>query len=135
MTASASEVTMAGLRVLIVEDEPLLAMCLGEVLEDGGCVVVGTVGRLAEAVARVAAGGFDVAVLDLNLYGESSAPVATALVRGGNGVVFATGSTAAEVPAEFRDWPVLCKPYRDSDVLTALAAARNTQLSERQSVG
>ena len=114
---------LTGLHVLIVEDEPMLAICLGDVIEAEGCVVAGTVGTVAGALALVATAAFDVAILDLNLHGEPVGPIAAAIVRGGHAVVFSTGSGASDVPAEFQGWPVLCKPYSDEAVFAALASA------------
>ena len=113
--------TLTGLRVLIVEDEPLLALCLGEVIEAEGCIVVGSAGTVATALALVATATFDVAVLDLNLHGQPVDEVASAILRGGRTVVFATGAGKAGVPAKFQGLPVLCKPYSDEAVVAALA--------------
>ena len=115
--------SLNGLRVLIVEDEPLLALCLGEVIEAEGCIVAGTAHTVAEAVNLVATASFDVALLDLNLHGKPVGTIAAAIIDRGCAIVFSTGSGASDVPAAFRGWPVLCKPYKDEAVLVALATA------------
>ena len=120
--------TLTGLRVLIVEDEPLLALCLGEVVEAEGCVVVGTASTVAEATTMVATATFDVALLDLCLHGRPVGAIATAIIERGCGVVFSTGSGASDVPAAFQGWPVLCKPYKDQDLFAALTSAVGVSL-------
>ena len=117
--------SISGLRVLIVEDEPLLAMCLGEVIEGEGGVIAGTAYSIAEAQTLVAAAEFDVAVLDLNLHGQPVGVIASAIIARGNRIIFSTGCSASAVPAEFAGWPVLSKPYSDVAVLAALAQADN----------
>ncbi len=122
-SAVSKENLLSGLRILIVEDEPLIALCLGQAVEDEGCVVVGTCATVAESLALIATATFDVAVLDLNLHGEAATEVAAAVLRAGSAIVFATGSSASDVPEEFQAWPVLMKPYSDLEVLSAIAAA------------
>lgn len=114
---------LTGLRVIVVEDEPMLAMCLVEILEDEGCIVAGTASTVAEALILVATLPFDVAVLDLNLHGQTSEPVASAILQAGRAIVFSSGSGGAGVPAEFQLWPVLSKPYNDDALVAALAVA------------
>jgi len=120
MSALDTTGVLSGLRVLVVEDEPILSLCLADSLESAGCVVAGEAGTVAAAMAMTQAGAFDVAILDLNLYGERTDAVAAAVVSGGRALVFSTGSTREEVPAEFRHWPVLHKPYRDEAIIAAL---------------
>ena len=119
--------SLSGLRVLIVEDEPILAMCLSEAIEGEGCVVVGTAHTVVEALALVATALFDVALLDRNLHGQPVGSIAAAIVDRGCAVVFSTGSGASAVPAMFQGWPVLRKPYKDEDVFAALVAVRAVQ--------
>jgi CheY-like chemotaxis protein len=122
-TAERKAACLIGLRVFIVEDEPMLALCLGEVLEDEGCLVVGTASTVSEALEAVATAIFDVAILDLNLHGKPVDLIAAAIVRGGRGLVFSTGSQASACPTGFHGWPVLHKPYRDEAMLAALRSA------------
>lgn len=112
---------LAGLRVIVIEDEPMLAMCLVDTVEDEGCVVVGTATNVTDALALVATSAFDVAVLDLNLYGQTVGAVASAIVQAGRAIVFSSGSGEAEVPTGFQTWPVLSKPYTDAALFAALA--------------
>ncbi len=112
-----------GVRVLVVEDEALVAMLLEDMLGDLGADVVATAGTVKEAVGHAQGGGLDVAILDVNLGADSSAPVAEALATAGTPFVFATGYGEAGLPAAFRGRPALQKPYGINDVARLLAAA------------
>ena len=70
-------------RVLIVEDEPLIALGLDDLLVDSGYEVAGVAGKLRDALAIVELGGFDAAILDANLAGVSAGPVGAALTARG----------------------------------------------------
>ena len=110
-------------QILIVEDEPLIAMMLEDFLEVLDKTPVGTVDTVAGALARVADGGIDAAILDVNLRGgEKSTPVAEALAAAGVPFVFATGGSDDSVDARLRDRPVLQKPFTMDGVAKALAA-------------
>ena len=98
--------------VLIVEDEPLIAMMLEDFLDSLGHSVVGTAETVADALARVDEGGFDVAIIDVHLKGgEHVWPVADQLVAKGLPFILATGGHIEPPPAEHADAPVLSKPY------------------------
>ena len=107
-----------GLRVLVVEDEPVVAMCLEDILETLGCETVGPAGRLAEGLALAEREDIGAAILDINLAGERSTPIAAALVRRGIPVAFASGYGA--VPEGFEMLPLIEKPYREADIDAAL---------------
>lgn len=119
----ASDPQLDGMRVLVVEDEPLVAMLLEDMLSDLGCTVVGVAGSLDEAVAHATGAELDVAILDVNLGAQSSAPVAAALSGRGVPFVFATGYGESGVPEAFRGRPALQKPYGMQDVARLLAQA------------
>lgn len=112
---------LEGKTILVVEDEPLVAMMVEDMLLELGAQVVGPASTLAQALALAESGDFDAALLDVNLNGERSDPVA-ALLRGRNiPYVFATGYGAhdrLEGGAE-----TLQKPYRQEQVAAALARA------------
>jgi CheY-like chemotaxis protein len=112
-------------RVLIVEDEALVAMLLEDMLTDAGYAVSGTVSAIAQALEFVAdaAMDFDVAILDVNLRGKPIFPVAEALAEAGKPFVFATGYGAGVLPEAWRNRPTLQKPFGAGDVERALAAA------------
>jgi CheY-like chemotaxis protein len=98
--------------ILVVEDEPLIAMMLEDFLEALGYGLAGVADAVPPALELVSDGGFDAALLDVNLRnGEASWPVADALASAGVPFVIATGGTNDSVPARYADRPVLTKPY------------------------
>jgi CheY-like chemotaxis protein len=109
--------------ILIVEDEPLIAMMLEDFLEVLDQSVAGSVDSVATALGRIDGGGIDAAILDVNLRGgEKSTPVAEALAAAGIPFVFATGGSDDSVDQRFRNRPVLQKPFTMDGVAKALAA-------------
>jgi CheY-like chemotaxis protein len=113
---------LSGKRVLVVEDEMIVAMCLEDSLTSMGAEVVGPAMRLDAAVELARSEGLHGAVLDINLHGERSYPVADILQERGVPFVFATGYGHAEGYNGFNDVPVLKKPYRDSELASLLTA-------------
>ncbi|WP_241557456.1 response regulator [Croceibacterium ferulae] len=118
---------LTGMRVLIVEDEPLIAMTLEDILIDLGCVVVGLASRLNEALDLVRRLEVDAAILDVNIHGEKSFPVASALQQRGARYVFATGYGLQGVGKGFSNVPVLQKPYSQAQIAAALEALANAR--------
>lgn len=120
---------LCGCRVFVVEDEFLVALLLEGQLERLGCTVALTAATLAEAMDAATAESFDVAVLDVNLSGEESFPVAAALKARGTPFLFATGFGAAGIDPAFADAPVLQKPYTEAQLRGALVAALSASAS------
>ena len=114
--------TLEGLRVLVVEDETVIAMMLEEALLEAGCVVVGPLPRLAKAVEVAHVEPIDLALLDVNLAGEKVFPVADVLVRRKVPFVFLTGYGRGALPAAYADRPVLAKPFRLAALLGLMTA-------------
>ncbi|MBU3077431.1 response regulator [Sphingomonas quercus] len=113
----------AARRILLVEDEPLIAMMLEDLLATLGHEVVGSVDNVGDALVRVAEGGFDYAVLDVHLRdGESCWPVADALSGAGIPFVLASGGSADVPPEAHRNAPVLSKPFTGGDVERVVGA-------------
>jgi CheY-like chemotaxis protein len=112
------------LRVLIVEDEMLVAMNIEDMLLDLGHEVAGLAGRLDAAMALAREAEFDLAMLDVNLAGETSFPVAEILASRGIPFLFATGYGIKGVAEEYRTYPVLQKPFRAHDLDQALRASQ-----------
>jgi len=98
-------------RVLVVEDEVLVAMLVEEMLGQLGHEVVALSTHLEEAVRLAGSASFDFAVLDINLNGELSFPVADVLLERGLPFVFATGYGAKILPPYLANRPLLQKPY------------------------
>jgi CheY-like chemotaxis protein len=102
---------LAGLRVLIVEDEFLLAMELETLVEGGGCTTVGPASSVGQALALINGEQPDIALLDVNLKGERATPVAAALQQRGVPYVLITGYSGAQLnEPELRAAPRLDKP-------------------------
>lgn len=122
---SESAPPLRGLRVLVVEDETLVAMLLEDMLSDLGCELAGSISRVPQAVefARDPEQRFDVAILDVNVAGESISPVAQALADRDAPMIFATGYGASGVPEGFRGRPVLQKPFGMIEVEARLREA------------
>ena len=115
------------LRILIVEDEMLVAMNIEDMLLDLGHEVAGLAGRLDAALQLAREAEFDLAMLDVNLAGEASFPVAEVLAERQIPFVFATGYGVRGVAEAYRDRPILQKPFRAIDLEAALqAGARAT---------
>ena len=111
------------MRVLVVEDEYYLAADLAEALARRGADVVGPVGTLGEAIDAIATHELDRAVLDVNLRGEMSFPIADRLEAAGIPYVIATGYSSDSLPERFRDKPRLEKPFRPERIAELLLSA------------
>lgn len=120
--AAKSIASLAGTRVLLVEDEMVLAMVAEDTLSDLGCSVV-SASRVAQALALIRNEDFDVALLDVNVAGEEVYPVAAALVARGIPFVFATGYGQGGLRHDYRAHRVLEKPYPHEDLGSALIEA------------
>jgi CheY-like chemotaxis protein len=112
---------LSGRRVLVVEDEMLVAMLLEDMLADLGCTVVGPAARVEQALAMIeTAASLDAAVLDVNINGQKSYPVADALVAGGVPFVFATGYGPHSLMNGYSWFPLLQKPFKRLELGKAL---------------
>jgi DNA-binding response OmpR family regulator len=109
--------------ILIVEDEPLIAMMLEDFLLSLGHEVRATCESVSEALKAVQAGDFDLAILDVNLKGESVWPVAAMLRERAIPFILASGGHVDPPPAEFAGVPMIDKPYTIDRVTPALEAA------------
>jgi CheY-like chemotaxis protein len=114
---------VAGRSILIVEDEPLIAMMLEDFLDSLGHRVAATCDTVADALARVGQGGFDIAIIDVNLNGEQVWPVADHLAAAGVPYILATGGHIEPPPPEHAGVPVLLKPFTLDAIEPALAEA------------
>lgn len=112
-----------GCRVLIIEDESLVSMFIEDTLADIGCTVVGVAAELEEALSKISALSFDVAVVDLNLNGTRTYPAAEALAHRRVPFVFSTGYGATGIPDAFRNVPIIQKPFQERDLQGALTKA------------
>jgi CheY-like chemotaxis protein len=116
-----------GQSILVVEDEPLISMMLEDFLDALGYRFAGCVDGVTDALERVEQGGFDAALLDVNLRdGETSWPIADALRARGRPFILATGGGNDLVPERHAGVPVLNKPYTLDGVRDAFQSLLNS---------
>jgi len=111
---------LEGARILIVEDEYLLAAMLEDDLRAAGCTIVGPFSGLAQAMEASRREAFDVALLDINLNGQMVYPLADELSSRGVPAVFLTGYGALNLPERFRLHPRVSKPYDVSELVKTI---------------
>jgi len=116
---------LAGRRILVVEDEFLVAEYLSEILRAAGAEVLGPLGWLEETLDFVEKehAALDAVVLDVNLHGHTSYPIADLLVRHGVRFVLTTGYDGGALDTAYRDYPRCEKPFKEEALLAALAPA------------
>jgi len=102
-------------RVLVVEDEPLIAMMVQDWLEELSCRPVGPASSVTAALDLVGAGSLDGAILDVTLGDEQSFPIADELLKRGVPFAFATGHGADSLEPRFANALVLAKPFDQTD--------------------
>lgn len=107
-------------RVLIVEDEPLVALEMEAVLRRGGFEIAACVGSLNKALDVLNNGNCDIGVLDANLRGESVEPVAVALRQCGKPFLFVSGYGRVHLPSKFLDALVIPKPFHPAELIRAV---------------
>lgn len=113
---------LSGCRILIVEDEILLAIDLQHTLEENGCDVIDIAPSVARAIDAIADQSFDAATLDLNLRGESSRPVADALYAKGIPFIVTSGYTKLIREFTYQDAPFVRKPVDEAELMGKLRA-------------
>jgi CheY-like chemotaxis protein len=107
-------------RILVVDDEPLLALDLSMDLETEGYEVVGPAGSISEALDLIARDGCDVGVLDVNLGGDTAEPIARDLMRRGIPFVIVSGYSRDQQAPIFHDSILLTKPVEPGAVVQAV---------------
>jgi two-component SAPR family response regulator len=116
MTAGNTTGSLDGCRILVVEDELLIAVVIEEILLDLGCIVVGPISRLDVALQRAKHDDLEGAILDVNIRGDSVYPVAEELLSRGVPFVLSSGYADWALPEEFRNQLRLTKPFRRHDL-------------------
>ncbi len=111
---------LAGRRVMVVEDELLVAMMIEDVLNDHGCTVIGPFSNVADALAAASTQVLDAALLDVNLRGEKIFPVAELLSDRSVPFLLLTGYGNDAVPADRPEWRACCKPFDPDELLRIL---------------
>jgi DNA-binding response OmpR family regulator len=107
-------------KVLIVEDEPLVALQIEDILREAGFEIAGCVGSLDKAFAVLNNDDCDIAVLDANLRGDSVAPIAIVLQRRRKPFLFVSGYERVYLPEAFLDAPLLSKPFEPGELITTV---------------
>lgn len=121
-TAAAARTALQGLRVLVVEDEYMIAQEIAEVLADAGAETLGPVPSVGEALRLVGAEArIDCALLDVNVGNEAVWPAVDMLLARGVPIVLATGYDASAIPRAYAHLPRCEKPASGSDLTRALA--------------
>lgn len=115
--------SIAGRSIFIIEDESIVAMLIEDILDDLGCEVAGVASRMTEAVEKISSTSFDVAIVDVNLNGDMTYPLAELLQEKGTPFVFATGYGTATLPNALNGVPLISKPFDRCDLEQALQLA------------
>jgi CheY-like chemotaxis protein len=102
---------LSGRHVLVVEDEMMILMIIEDMLAELGCESVTAAATVDQALALIDTRTFDAALLDMNLNGNKSHDVADALAARGVPFVFSTGYSALNIRDDYRNRPVLKKPF------------------------
>ncbi len=113
---------MAARRILVVEDEFLIALDIAGVLEQAGHHVIGPHGTVADAMQAIKGDQVQGALLDANLAGEPVGPIADALQARGIPFAFVSGYGRDQLPAQHRGAPLIKKPFLGKDLLAVVAA-------------
>ncbi|HZL59756.1 MAG TPA: response regulator [Stellaceae bacterium] len=111
---------LSGRRVLVVEDEMLVLLMIEDMLADLGCESVTTAATIDQAVALIDGQVFDAAMLDINLNGVDSHPVADALAARDVPFVFSTGNSVHHMRDGHDDRAVLRKPFKYEEMAEVL---------------
>ncbi|MGH7293235.1 MAG: response regulator, partial [Myxococcota bacterium] len=128
---SAIDPRISGRRILLVEDEPLVAMMMTQMIGDMGGEVIGPFGTLRDAIEALPEKGLDAAVLDVNVGGELVYPLAERLARDGTPLMFLTGYDSKSVDRRFVTSRVLTKPIEEAELASALASLLEAQPKAR----
>ncbi len=122
-----AKAVLAGIKVLVIEDEPLISMFIEDLLSDLGCETVAIAANLTDATHKAAEVDCDIIMLDVNLSGKQTFGLAESLFEKHMPFIFSTGYGNPGIPSHLQYVPVLQKPFKDSELKEklefALAAA------------
>jgi DNA-binding response OmpR family regulator len=111
---------LAGRRILLVEDSPVVGPYTADILGELGCEVIGPAPNMAAAREMAQSGGFDAAVMDVHIRGERVFPLCDLLEAKGVPFLLTSGYADWQIPEQWLDRPRLQKPYRLDDLRAAL---------------
>jgi CheY-like chemotaxis protein len=114
---------LKGKRILVVEDEPIVALELASILEEAHAIPNGPVATAAQALALLESTPVDAVLLDGNLHGAPVDSIAAALTRRRIPFIFVTGYTAENLPRSYAHIPVLTKPFNQTQLVACLLLA------------
>jgi CheY-like chemotaxis protein len=114
---------LSGIKVLVIEDESLIAMFIEDTLSDIGCESVAVASNLDDALTKVTEIQCDIVMLDVNLAGKETFKLAEILAEKNQPFIFSTGYGNAVIPTHLRHVPVLQKPFREIDLQEKLQTA------------
>lgn len=112
--------SLSGKKIMLLEDEAIIAFAVEDMLTDLGCIIVGPALRLDEGLELAAVADIDAAILDVNINSERSYPVAEALDRRGVPFMFATGYDREGLEWRGAEPEIIAKPYRKEQLEAAL---------------
>ncbi len=126
MADEAERSVLKGKKILVVEDETLITMLFEDILSDFECEIVGPALNIRQALQLAETADIDAAVLDVNLNGEPSFPVAELLQSRGVPLIFSSGYGSSGLPPQWQDRPTLPKPFTSDEVAEALSGLIRT---------
>jgi CheY-like chemotaxis protein len=118
---------LSGRSILIIEDEMLILMMIEDMLADLGCESIAVASRIGQAITLIDGKVFDAAMVDLNLNGTESYPIADALTARGVPYFFSTGNSLTDVKDGYRDQDVLKKPFTFEQLSNMLTRSLHRQ--------
>jgi CheY-like chemotaxis protein len=116
--------SLTTIRVLLVEDEVMIGMMVADMVEELGHAVAAEAGDVGSAAELAQTGLFDLVILDVNLNGKMSFPVADIIIRRRIPLIFKSGYALDSIPAAFGSTPKLQKPFQIATLAKAITAAR-----------
>ena len=124
---------MPKLRLLIVDDEPIIALEIASIVQDAGCDASAVVNSIDAALAVIDRNGCDAAILDANLRGSSAAPIANRLRASGLPFFVVTGYSPDEIGDWAGDATVLTKPFELNDLVAVISKLAKDLMSRCES--
>jgi CheY-like chemotaxis protein len=118
---------LSGRSILIIEDEMLILMMIEDMLADLGCESIAVASKIGQAMTLIDGQDFDTAMLDMNLNGIESYPIADALTARGVPYFFSTGNSLTNVKDDYRDQDVLKKPFTFDQLSNMLSRSLHRQ--------